>query len=302
VVSNLALSGNFDRVGVEIEGRPARIDKPDMERYVVSPGYFDAVGLRLLRGRLVTDRDTAATPGIALVGESTARRVWPGGDVLGKRVRVSDHWFEIVGVVSDVRHYGLDTPANLQIYLPQAQYPSQGMILVVRGMASAGLIPAVREQVRALDPDLPLFNVTSLDAVVERSMANRRFAALLLSAFASMAVFLALVGIYGVISHGALQKSREIGLRMALGARRGQVVTAVLRQSLAAVAAGLALGMLGALAAGRAMSSLLYDVSRHDPATFAATAAAVTLVAALAAYLPARRAARLDPLAALRSE
>ena len=133
-------------------------------------------------------------------------------------------------------------------------------------------------------------------------MANRRFAALLLSAFASMAVFLALVGIYGVISHGVGQRSREIGVRMALGARQAQVMVAVLRQSLGAVAAGLALGMLGALAAGRAMSSILYGVSRNDPATFALTAAAVAGVAALASYLPARRASRLDPLAALRSE
>jgi putative ABC transport system permease protein len=302
VVSNLALSGNFDRVGVEIEGRPAGPDKPDMERYVVSPGYFDAIGLRLLRGRLMTGRDTADTPGVAVVGESTARRIWPGADALGKRIRVSERWFEIVGVVGDVRHYGLDVPADLQLYLPQAQYPSQGMILVVRAGALAAVIPAVREEVRALDPDLAVFNVRTLDAVASRSAANRRFAALLLSAFASMAVFLALVGIYGVISHGVGQRSREIGVRMALGARQAQVMVAVLRQSLGAVAAGLALGILGALAAGRAMSSILYGVSRNDPATFALTAAAVAGVAALACYLPARRASRLDPLAALRSE
>jgi putative ABC transport system permease protein len=156
--------------------------------------------------------------------------------------------------------------------------------------------------VRALDPDLPVFNAGTLDGVVSRSMAGRRFAALLLSMFAVMAVLLALVGIYGVISHGVGQRAREIGVRMALGARRAQVMAGVMRQSLGAVAAGLVLGMLGAVAAGRAMSTLLYDVSRNDPATFAATAAAVALVAVLASYLPARRASRLDPLRALRSE
>jgi putative ABC transport system permease protein len=300
VVSNLPLSGNYDRVGVEIEGRAG--DPEDMERYVVSPGYFDAVGLPLVRGRLLTPRDGAAAPDVALVGEGTARRVWPGEDPLGKRVRRAGRWFEVVGVVGDVRHYGLDVPASLQIYFAQDQHPSQGMVLVARGRAPADAVSAVRAQLRALDPELPVFNVAALEDVVARSVASRRFAAVLLTAFAAMAVFLALVGIYGVIAHGVGQRSREIGVRMALGARGAQVVAAVLRRSLTAVAAGLVLGIAGAVAAGRAMSGLLYGVAAGDPRTLAAAALAVVGVAALAAYLPARRAASLDPLIVLRSE
>ena len=302
VVSNLPLSGNYDRVGVEIEGRPAGSEKPDMERYVVSPGYFEAVGLPLLRGRLPTARDTADAPGVAVVGDGTARRIWPGEDALGKRVRRGGQWFEVVGVVGDVRHYGLDVPAALQVYFAQDQHPSQGMIVVARGRAPAEAVAAVREQVRALDPELPVFNVATLDEVVSRSVASRRFAAVLLTAFAAMAVFLALVGIYGVIAHGVGQRHREIGVRMALGARRAQVVAGVLRGSLGAVAAGLVLGLAGAAAAGRAMAGLLYGVAADDPRTLAAAAIAVLAVAALAAWLPARRAATLDPLIVLRSE
>jgi len=300
VVSNLALSGNFDRVGVEVEGRPAGPDMPDMERYIVSPGYFDAVGLRLVEGRRFDARDRASTPGVALVSEGTARRIWPGDAAVGKRVRLWDRWLEVVGIVGDVRHYGLDEPANLQLYLLQDQFPSQGMTVVARGPAA--MVPALREQVRALDPDLPVFNVSGLDAVVSRSIANRRFAALMLAGFAGIAVFLALVGIYGVVSHAVGQRTREIGVRLALGARRFQVVSTLLAQSMPAVAAGLVLGLLGAHAAGRAMAGLLFGVSGNDPVTLAGSVAAVVAVAALASYLPARRASRLDPLVVLRSE
>jgi ABC-type antimicrobial peptide transport system permease subunit len=174
------------------------------------------------------------------------------------------------------------------------------MTLVAR--ASAAAIPSLREQVRALDPDLPVFNVSGLDEVVSRSIASRRFAALMLAGFAGVAVFLALVGIYGVVSHAVGQRTREIGVRLALGARRFQVVSAVLAQNLPAVAGGLVLGMLGARAAGHAMAGLLFGVSGNDPGTLAASVAAVVAVAALASYLPARRASRLDPLVILRSE
>jgi putative ABC transport system permease protein len=301
VVSNLALSGNFDRVGVEIEGRGAA-DTRDMERYVASPGYFAAAGVPLVRGRRIEPRDDAGAPAVALVGASTAARTWPGEDPIGKRLRLSGRWFEVVGVVGDVRHYGLDAAPSDQVYLAQAQYPSQGMVIVARGPAPEAIPAAVRGAVRSLDPELPLFNVRALDAVVADSLATRRLAAALLSAFAGAAVFLAVVGISGVVTHAVGRRSREIGLRMALGARRAQVVAGLLRQGATPIAGGLALGLLGALAAGRALSGLLYGVTRHDPATLALTAIAIAAVAVLATYLPARRAAGVDPLVVLRSE
>jgi predicted permease len=302
LVTNLPLSGNFDRVGVQVDGRGERPeDKVDMERSIVGGDYFRVLGIPLVRGRLFTAADTDTATAVAIVGRSTEERLWPGG-ALGKRIRVSGRWFQVVGVVGDVRHHGLDSPPGNQIYLSHDQWPSQGMVLLARGPAPQAIAPAVGAELAKLDPDLPLFNVARLSDVAARSTAGRQFAALLLSAFAGTAVFLALVGISGVVSHGVAQRLREIGVRIALGARGSQVAAAVVRETMAPVAIGLAAGIMGTLAAGQAMSGLLYGVARHDALTLGSAAAAVTAVAVLASWLPARRAARVDPLVVLRSE
>jgi predicted permease len=309
-VSSLPLGGDFDTVGVEIQGRvygPG--EEPYPERYVVTPGYFKTLQIGVC-GRTFSDADTADSPLVVLVSATAAQRWWPGEDPIGKHIRLPGYtagmetvWRAVVGVVNDVKQAGLDAPPTMQIYLPHAQNRNDFMTLVVRSSDDPlNHTAAVRGQISALDKDLAVSGIASLDQVLSDSVASRRFSAVLLGAFAALGLLLASFGVYGVLSYSVAQRTPELGIRMALGASRKDVllliVAAGLRQALWGVAAGTA----AALVLTRLMSSLLFGVSPADPASFVGSASLLSAVAFLAAYIPARRAARIDPMVALRYE
>jgi len=307
LTSNLPVSGNYDRLSLYVEEHPpaSREDVPEAERYMVNADYFRAMGVTLLEGRTFGPHDRADAPPVAVVNELAARRHWPGESAVGKRIRTDPEkpWMTVVGVVSDVRHYGLETAANAQLYLPHLQSPSQVMTFAVRGAGPPEQqAAAARAEIWSVDKDQPVYNVRSMEGLLAGSLSERRFTALLLGVFAALALFLAAVGIYGVISYLITQRTREIGIRIALGAQGRDVLRLVLGQGLAPALAGVALGLAGAAALSRLMSGLLYGVSAADPLTFAGVSLLLSGVAFLACYIPARRATRVDPLVALRHE
>jgi predicted permease len=294
--------------GIE-SGMPEAGNEPAADERRVTPGFFDAMGVPLLRGRGFTDADRADAPPVTIVSESFARRYFPDGDPLGQRLRIggvrddASPWWTIVGVAGSVRSRALDRQPEPEIYLPFAQRASRGMSLVVRTAGEpAAVMPLLRDVVGSLDPDLPVSQVATARELARASLASQRFLGSLLGAFAGLALLLAGVGLNGVIAFTVRQRVREIGIRLALGARPGDVLGAVLGRGLRLTAVGLAIGAGGALAAGRTLRGLLYDVSPTDPGTFAAVGVVLTATALFACYWPARRAARLDPVEALRHE
>jgi putative ABC transport system permease protein len=307
LASQLPLGGNFDSYGITLEENPnaGEAERPSAQRFSVSAGYRAVMGIPLLRGRDLAATDQAGTPAVVLVNRTFAERIWPGQEALGKRIRLGDPkgpWRTVVGVVGDVHHLGLDVPADLQIYLPQPQFMSSDMTLVVRCAAEPlALAAAVRAAIWAVDPDRAVSNVATMDEVMQVSAARRLFTLRLMAVFAAIAVLLAMVGIYGVLSYAVGERTREIGVRMALGAPRGRIVAMVVGRGALYAAAGLLLGTALAAATSHLLSALLFGVSAQDPATYAGLALLLALMALLAAWLPARRAAALDPLAATRS-
>jgi putative ABC transport system permease protein len=307
VASQLPLGGNFDGFGIRLESNPdaAEGDMPTAQRFAVSAAYRRAMRIPLLRGRDLTAYDQAGAPAVVLVNRTFAERVWPGQEALGKRVQLGDPagpWRTVVGIVGDVRHQGLDLPVALQLYLPEPQWVDSDMTLVVRAKADPRLLTAaVRGAVREVDPDRPVSNVATMDQLMQVSVARRLLTLRLLLIFAAIAVLLAMVGIYGTLSYAVAERTREIGVRMALGAPRRSIVVLIVGGGALNVGAGLALGTALALAASRFLSGLLFGVTAQDPPTYAGLALLLAMVALLAAWLPARRAARLDPLIATRS-
>ena len=275
---------------------------------LVSPGYFRTLGIPLRRGRDFTDHDDAASPGVVVVDDAAARRLWPGEDPLGKRITFSDSaegaaWLSVVGVVGEIKDVSLDRKPMLHVYRPYAQHAIPGMFLALRtGSSPAGILPAVRQELRSLDPDQPLYAVQTMQSYVNDSLAQPRLRFLLIALFASVALLLSALGVYAVISHAVGQRIQEIGIRMALGARRSDVVRLVIGQGLPLVLLGASIGLVAALGLSRVLGSLLYGVTARDPGTFAAVSVLLVLVALAACYLPARRAAKVDPLTALRME
>jgi putative ABC transport system permease protein len=260
-------------------------------------------------GRSFDGRDQAAAPAVAIVSEALARRTWPGEDPLGRRIVIDGRQAAtVVGVAGDVRVEGLDVAAPAVLYVPFTQatfglFPDWGMDLVVRATDDGpGLAAAVRRQVAAVDPALPLFAVRRLDDLVARSTATRRSALVVLAVFAALAALLSAVGLYGVVSQSARQRRREIGVRLVLGAQRGDVCRLVLAEGLTLALAGGSLGLAAAVAGGRLLESLLFTVRAGDPATHLATAGLLGLLAVAASLGPALRASRADPVAALRHE
>ena len=294
--------------GFELEGRPPEPSGLSGYFLGVTPGYFQALRTPVLRGRAFTAEDSESAPPVVIVSRGLAGRFFPGEDPVGRRLRLigpeqSPVWRTIVGVAEDVRYSGLDDPTESAIYTPFAQTPFLWSYLMVRtSLPPRSVAGALRAAVAAVDPRLVPARVEPVRELVSASVAGRLFHTRLLGSFALLALVLAGVGIYGVAAYAVGRRRREIGVRMALGARRGDVLRLVVGRHVRLALFGVGLGLAGAVAFARALRGLLYGVGATDPATLAGVAALLGAVAAAAAYLPARRAAGLDPAAALRSE
>ncbi len=304
----LPFSGQSSATDFKIEAlpEPPPGEWPVTAIRVVSLDYFRAVRTPLLKGRTFTERDHADAPAVAVINKTLAEQFWPGEDPIGKRLAYS--WddlvsVEVIGVVGDVRHNGLDTDLSPALFRPHQQMPSNYMNLVVRTSGDpAMLTPVIRGVVQAVDTDQPIAEVRTLDSIVARSIGQPRFNTLLLVQFAALALLLAAVGIYGVMSDFVMQRTKEIGVRMAVGARATDVLKMVLGKGLVLVTLGLSIGIAGALALTRLLESLLFGVTPADVATYVAVAFLLSLVAVVAILLPALRATRVDPLTALHYE
>jgi len=309
--SQLPLGGDFDGYGVHLMDRPNAnpADDPGADRYAVSTGYLSTMGIPLLKGRDFTNADMNGAA-VVLINETLAKRAWPGEDPVGKRVRIGDPdngpWREVVGVVGDVHHVSLDAPQSNQIYHPESQSPygaDNAMTLVIRTRGDpVALAPQVRSAVRSVDADQPIIRIASMDQIVATSAAQRRFILVLFEAFAAVALLLAAAGIYGVLAGTVAERTREIGIRSALGASRGDILGLVVRQGARLTVIGLGLGTAGALALTGTIRGMLFGVGAQDPVSFGAAVALLSLVALAACSVPAWRAARVDPMVALRSE
>jgi putative ABC transport system permease protein len=319
VSNSVPLTGINDQGSFRVEGRPDPApgeDGPQANRPSVSSGYFETMGIVLMEGRLFDEQDRANSAEVAIVSDLAARAYWPGESPIGKRVGVYRGrgpmvrsargewvWREIVGVVRGTRHFGIEAPAKPEVYVPHTQAPSPFMVLVVRTQGDpASLIPLVRREVAAVDPQQALFAFQTMDDLLATAGSRRRFQTSLLAAFAALALLLAAIGVYGVMAYTVAQRTREIGLRLALGARPRDVVAMMLRKGLLMTLTGMACGLAGAVGLSRLLTNLLFGVSALDVPTFAAVSALLLLVAALAAYIPSRGAARVDPLMALRED
>ena len=307
-VSELPLSGQRNDTYFTVEGRPTDPSAPKTVANIrrVTPDYFQTMGISLLKGAPFTERAAANTPYVSIINEQMARRYFPGEDPVGQRM-VLDFGgkipVEIIGVLEGVRHTALEFEPPVEMYVPFAQFPSSEMNVVVRTASDpVDLANAARETVWQLDKDQPISDVKTMERFVSDSVAPQRFVVYLFSFFAYGALLLAVIGIYGVISHSVTQRTNEIGIRMALGAQRSQIVKQVMGQGALLAIVGVVLGLAGAFALTRVMSSMLYQVSATDPAVFVAVPLLLAAVALLASYFPARRATKLDPMTALRHE
>jgi putative ABC transport system permease protein len=310
VVSSLPLSGANSGSVVIVEGRPLSVGEqaPTIGWQSASTGYFKTMGIPILRGRNFTAEDAVRAQRVVLINESLARRVFPNEDPVGKRVafgapRTQADWREIVGVVGDARHHTLETEPEPRAYDLFEQSSSSSMFIAVRTAGDPSrLANAARQQARELEPEAPVYLLATMDELVARSTATRRFSMLLVGGFALIALLLAAVGIYGVLSFAVSERRQEIGIRIALGARRFDILRLIVGQALALTGAGMLIGLTGSLLLTRFMTNLLYGVSPTDPRIMLMVAMALTLVALLACYIPARRATKVDPMAALRNE
>ncbi|MGO9268945.1 MAG: ADOP family duplicated permease [Terriglobia bacterium] len=313
-VSGLPLNGRTGGDPFSIEGRPWRPTAPGtttpqfMDHETVAAGYFRTLQIPLLAGREFTEQDAAGSLPVAVINQTMARAFWPHQDPIGKHImpgapRPGAAWLTIVGVVGDVKSAALDVASIPQMYRPLSQHPVRTMALVIRTSADPmSVISEVRRQLFALDKDRPLYHVAAMEQIVSDSVAPRRFDLLLLGVFAALALALAAVGIYGVMSYSVAQRTHEIGVRLALGARRGDVLRLVARQGLTLALAGIAIGLVASLALTRLISGLLFSVRATDPITFAGVSLLFACVALVASFIPAHRATRVDPIVALRHE
>ncbi|MCI0436306.1 MAG: ABC transporter permease [Gemmatimonadetes bacterium] len=305
--SILPLSGNNTDVSFAIAGQtiePGRV--PGANYRTVTPGVFDALGMRLLRGRLLTEQDREGTESVVVINQTMADRYWPGQDAIGGRISAESRegpWTTVVGIVADVHHDGLDQPVRPGMYLPYHQVPDNGLILVVRTAGDPlDILPTVRSEIRALDPELPLGTTTTLDDLIAQSVGVPRLFVAFFGFFGVVALLLAGVGIFGVTAHAVSQRTQEIGVRIALGAKARDVIAIVVRQSMGITALGLVAGLTLALGLSWSLRALLFRTSPTDPITFVAILVLFGMVALTASVLPAVRAVRVDPVEALRRE
>jgi putative ABC transport system permease protein len=314
-INRMPMKGSWWRLDVAIEGRAPSGPEGDATAYgrVIAPAYFSAMGIPLLGGRVFEESDSSSAVRVAVINQAMSRRYWPGEDPLGRRIRMSGEpdqfgWATIVGVVGDVRYTNLASDAEPVIYVPFSQatfgfFGDWGMTLIIRAESSPQeMVARVRDEALALDAGLPLHEVGTMEQAIGDSVAERRFNMSLLAVFAFLALVLAAVGVYGVISYRTSNRTREIGIRMALGAGRSDVLRMILKEGAVVVLIGVVAGLGGAILLTRILSSLLYEVSATDPATFSGLTLALAAVAMLACAVPALRAARIDPMAALRHE
>jgi predicted permease len=293
-----------------VEGRVPRAGENfiNADQRVVGGRYFQAMEIPLLRGRFFNDQDIAANPRVIIVDDNMARELWPNQDAIGKRIRYgglasTTPWRTGVGVVGRVKQYALDSDSRIAFYIPHTQNPSRALTVVLRsGADPAALTGSVKKEIRELDADLPMYYVRTMAQRVDESLARRRFSMLLLGVFAGVALALAAIGIYGVMSYLVNQGTREIGIRMALGATARNVQSLVVRQGMSLALAGVAIGLAGAFALTRFLQSLLFGINATDPFTFVGIALLLAAIALVASYIPARRAARVDPMISLRDE
>ena len=309
-VTSLPLSQMFAWGPITVEGRvpPPGENFINADQRVVGGHYFEAMEIPLRSGRFFNEHDTPASPKVVVIDEYMAQQLWPNQDPIGRRIHYGgitdkDPWETVVGVVGRVKQYTLDSDSRIALYLPQTQYPTRAMNIVLRSAADpAALARAVKQQIHELDSDLPLYNVRTMNQRLDESLAQRRFAMLLLTLFASVALALAVIGTYGVMSYLVNQGTREIGIRIAMGATHRAIERLIVWKGLALALCGVAIGTTGAFAVSRLMRSLLFGVTPFDPFTFVAISLLLTLVALLASYIPARRVAQIDPIVALRDE
>ena len=307
VVNTLPLTFFDQSRSISIEGYPRALS--DLEGSPgyrsISSAYFEVMGIPLLAGRAFTERDDASAPGVAIINDAIARHFWPDGDSLGKHVTISpdEKPVEIIGVAGDVNHHGLDMERDPEIYVPCLQRPELTMFLLVRPARDPGsLIAPLREVVRAIDSGQPVYNIMTMAQRASDSIASTRFPMLLLGIFAAGALVIAVAGIYGLVSYTVAQRTREIGIRMALGAQPHDVLNPILRQGMVRALSGLVLGLAVARAVTRVLANLLFGVTATDLVTFAGVSILLAGIALLGTYVPARKATKVDPMAALRSE
>jgi predicted permease len=307
-ITALPLSQSFAWTPITVDGRaPLPGEKfLNADARVAGGRYFQAMEIPLQSGRFFNEEDIAGKPPAVIIDEFMAEQLWPGKDAVGKRIHMVESdvpWLNVVGVVGRVKHESLDSDPRIAFYLPQTQYPSRAMTLVLRSQFDPSVLsPEVKKELRSIDPDLPMYSVRTMTERVEESLARRKFSMLLLALFAGFALALATIGIYGVMAYLVNQGTREIGIRMALGATQREILNLVVSQGMTLAGSGVAIGVAAAFVFTRLMRSLLFGIHAADPATFGAISLLLTVVALLATYIPAKRAARVDPMLCLRSE
>ncbi len=311
VAGNLPFTYNGDSMSIAVEGipDPPPDQWPNVIYRAVGPGYFSTMGIPLIRGRDFTDQDGADSKDVVVIGEKTAQHYWPGQDPVGKRLKpgatTSDRpWREVIGVVKDVRQNDFIAQPKMQMYLPyrQMKYLAANALVIRTNVEPMSLATSVRDAIWAVDKDQPVADIDTMDHIVSQAIARQRFSMLLLGIFAAVALVLAAVGIYGVMSYSVAQRTHEIGIRMALGARRADVLQMTIKHSLKLVSVGMMLGFIAAFLLTRVLASLLFGISATDPITFIGISLVLLAVAILASYVPALRSTKVDPMIALRAQ
>jgi putative ABC transport system permease protein len=305
----LPLAGGGRWTTLTAEGFPVlpAWQAPVVNYCVITPNGFHAMGIPILKGRDFTEADARDSMKVTIIDESVAREYWPNESPLGKRVNFgapedNEPWHTVVGVVGTVKHKSLNLARTKTVYVPHAQISMSDMTLAVRAVNPENLAPAIRGLVKAMDPDQPITRMRTMTEVISRSVWQPRLYAILFGVFAAVALALASIGIYGVMAYSVSERTRDIGIRVALGAQRRDVLKLVVGQGMTLTLIGAGLGLVGALGSTRLMQTLLFEVSATDPLTFAALAVLLSVVALVACYLPARRATKVDPMVALRCE